>query len=121
MADTSLSVTPLSDESLIIATGTMLDNANAPEMLDAIAKAAGTGYKRIIVEMGNLEFLSSAGVGSILGSVEAVRESGGDVILCGLSPTIKHVLDVLDLSSFLTITADRQSALNVNLSGGRER
>jgi stage II sporulation protein AA (anti-sigma F factor antagonist) len=94
----------------------MLDNANAPDMLEAITQANDKGFRRIIVEMGCLEFLSSAGVGSILGSVETVREAGGDIILCGLSPTIKHVLDVLDLSSFLTIAADQQSAARISLT-----
>jgi anti-anti-sigma factor len=120
MPEFTLTESRLSDDTCLIVTGSMLDNSNAPDMLAAIARASGNGYRRIIVDMSVLEFLSSAGVGAILGSVEEIREMGGDIVLCGLSPTIRHVLDVLDLSSYLTIVPNRERAVQVvaGTSGG---
>ena len=100
----------LRDNILRIDTGKMLDNNNAHEMVATINEALESGYLNIILDMGQLEFLSSAGVGSILGTVETAREANGDIILCNVSPTILHVLDVLDLSDYLTIKADQQEA-----------
>jgi len=93
----------LNDEALVLHTGRMLDNNNAHKAVELISKAREGGYKYIIIDMSNLEFLSSAGVGSFLGTVENFREIGGDIILCNVSGTIMHVLDVLDLSEFMTI------------------
>ena len=101
----------LQDNVLRIDTGRMLDNNNAHEMVSTINKALEAGYHQIILDMGSLEFLSSAGVGSILGTVEIAREAGGDIILTGASPTILHVLDVLDLSDYLTIMTKHEKAL----------
>ena len=42
---------------------------------------------------------------------EVPREAGGDIILTGASPTILHVLDVLDLSDYLTIMTKHEKAL----------
>ena len=100
----------LRDDTLAVNPGRMLDNDNAQEMVDIFTSAHEKGYLFVIVDMADLEFLSSAGVGSILGTIETLREKGGDVILCNLSPTIEHVLKVLDLGDYLTIHPDREQA-----------
>jgi len=93
--------------------GRVLDNNNAHEMVEVITKIQEAGYKYIIVDLGDLEFLSSAGVGSILGTIEISREVGGDIVLCNVRPTILHVLEVLDLADYLTVKADPQEAATV--------
>jgi anti-anti-sigma factor len=80
-------------------------------MADLLAQLQEKGTKHIFVDMAELEFLSSAGVGSILGSVETSREMGGDIILFNLSENIRHVIEVLDLQDFFTIAANRQNAI----------
>lgn len=101
----------LKHDTIIVKSGRMLDNNNAHLMVEAISSAQAEGYKFIIIGMADLEFLSSAGVGSILGTVEKSREMGGDVILCNVSDTILHVLKALDLADFLTIKATEKEAL----------
>ncbi|SYZ72071.1 hypothetical protein TRIP_C20186 [Candidatus Zixiibacteriota bacterium] len=97
----------------LITLGNMLDNYNAEQLVQAILRAQERDFKYIIIDCERLEFLSSAGVGAILGTIETSRESGGDIILCNLSGTIAHVLQVLDLHDFLTTAATRQEALAI--------
>ena len=103
----------VNDDTLVVTPHKTLDNNNAHEMVDIITSAQARGYRFIVMDMSQLEFLSSAGVGSILGTVEISREAGGDIILCGVPETIMHVLQVLDLSDYLTIKPDQQQALAV--------
>lgn len=93
----------LGTDTIILDPGKVLDNTNAHEMTEAICGAQGAGFKNIIVDMKELEFLSSAGVGSILGTVEVSRDMGGDIVLCGPSEKIVHILEVLDLCDYLTM------------------
>jgi anti-anti-sigma factor len=95
---------------LVLDPGKSLDNTNAHQMVEAIASAQAGGYRHIIVDMTHLEFLSSAGVGAILGTVETSREHGGDIILSGASTNITHVLKVLDLVDYLTIVGSETEA-----------
>ncbi len=103
----------LSDEAILLNPGRVLDNNNAHEMVETIVEAQDAGYKYIIVDLCELEFLSSAGVGSILGTIETSREAGGDIVLCNVRPTILHVLEVLDLAEYLTVRADEKEAISV--------
>lgn len=110
MTDTTLTQKSLSSSTLVINPGRLLDNSNAHEMVDTISRAQAMGYKYLIIDMHQLEFISSAGVGSILGSIETSREAGGDIVLCNVSESIRAVLDVLDLTDFLTIAVSVDEA-----------
>ena len=103
----------LRDDIIIINPGRTLDNDNSLEMAEAISNAKRQRYKYVIIDMVHLEFLSSAGVGSILGTMEMIREGGGDIIICNASRAILHVFEVLDLTDYLTIKANENEAVAV--------
>ena len=102
--------TAIENGSILITTGTLLDNSNAHSLVSAITASHESGVSLVIIDMEKLEFISSAGVGAILGTIELFRERGGDVVLCGISPMIEHVLNTLDVLEYLTIKEDVQSA-----------
>jgi len=107
------------DEScVIIYPEKVLDNNNAHEMSEAIGQAQADGNKYIILDLAGLEFISSAGVGSVLGSVGSSRGVGGDIILCNVSSRIRHIFEILDLCDFLTIAEDENAARSLCPVGG---
>ena len=110
MTEHQISQETLRDDILVINPGTSLDNTNAHEMVDIISTAQENGFKYIIIDMTDLQFISSAGVGSILGTVETSREAGGDIVMCNAADTILQIFEVLDLTSYLTIKTDNQEA-----------
>jgi len=112
VTDSNINRRTLNDDTVLITAGWTLDNNNAHEMVDAIMLAQADGYKFIIIDMRDLEFLSSAGVGAILGTVETNREAGGDIVLCNLSEGVQHVLTVLDLVDYLTIVPNMDVAVS---------
>jgi anti-sigma B factor antagonist len=102
---------PVSERITTIVLGQMLDNNNADSVVQTIVGAQNRGCQYVVIDCAHLEFLSSAGVGAILGTIEGFRDQGGDIILCNLSATISHVLRVLDLLEFLTVKDSKQAAL----------
>ncbi len=106
----------INDEAVMIKTGRELDNNNAHEMVEAITDLQDRKYKFIIMDFSELEFLSSAGVGSILGTIEISRELGGDIIICNASEKILHILEVLDLLDYFTIRDKLEDARNCCVS-----
>ncbi len=69
MTDTPFTHKILNKDTIIIGAGKQLDNNNAHEMVETITDAQSKGYKFIVLDMKQLEFISSAGVGSILGTI----------------------------------------------------
>ncbi len=112
MVEKTINSKTIDEDTIVIDPGIQLDNSNAHEMVEIIASVQAQGHKYLIIDMRSLEFLSSSGVGAIIGSVEVSREAGGDIILCNVSETISNILRVLDLMDFLTIKSDTEDALN---------
>jgi anti-anti-sigma factor len=100
----------LRDHVMHVDLGTRLDNSNAPAMLQIIHDGQGQGVQYFILDCAHVELMSSAGVGAVLGSVEALRQNNGDIILCSLSAQTRRVLEVLDLLEYLTVKADCNEA-----------
>ena len=101
----------IDEKTVMVNPGRVLDSNNASEMSDAIDAAVAERFRFIVLDMGDLEVISSAGVGSIIGSVDVLRAYGGDIILCNLKQTVHHIFDVLDLCDYLTIEATGEAAL----------
>lgn len=110
MTEGSISKTKLSDTILLLRPSSMLDNYAAPEMIEHLSSALAEGVLFVIVDLEQVEFISSAGAGSLVGNVESFRTRGGDLIICNATDTVLHVFQILDLSDYLTIHHDLSQA-----------
>lgn len=111
MTENKFTVDTTQNDTRIVRTGTVLDNSNAEEFSSLLMELYSAGARNIIIEMATLEFLSSAGIGSIIGTVELFRERGGDIMMTQLSDKIMKILEVLDIANYLTLCASTDDAI----------
>ncbi len=71
---------------------------------------AGGNYD-LILDLKQLEYISSAGFTVLLATVRKVREKQGDLRLVNLPPKIRKIADVLGCSSIIKIFDDSKEAL----------
>lgn len=55
----------------------------------------------LIIDMENVGFMDSSGIGLILGRLKAVRACGGDIIIKNAKPSIAAVIKLSGLSNLL--------------------
>ena len=77
------------------------------EMTRIISEASGS----LLVNMGKLEFLSSAGLRVLLRAAKEIQSSGGMMKVCQPSGVVKEVLEISGFGSFLEIHEHEASAL----------
>jgi anti-sigma B factor antagonist len=53
------------------------------------------GHVRLVVSGDKLTYISSAGLGVFMGFIEQIREQGGDLKICGLSPKVLQIFEIL--------------------------
>jgi anti-sigma B factor antagonist len=73
-----------------------LDAHTAPEFerfLEDVVR--DEGKRRLVLDFHGLEYISSAGLGVLMGLIEEVRAASGDMKLAALPDKIFHVLDLL--------------------------
>ncbi|MEN9406635.1 MAG: hypothetical protein RLZ12_919 [Bacillota bacterium] len=66
---------------------------------------------KLILNLAELNFMDSSGLGVILGRYRALKEAGGELMLCGLSPAIKKLLQLSGLLKIMTTYENEQEAL----------
>ncbi len=87
-----------------------VDTSTFPELQDHLQKLVDDGKVRIIVELGQLEYISSAGMGVLMGLLQETRNQGGDLKLANMSEKIRHLFDILGFSRLVRIYPDVHSA-----------
>ncbi len=75
-----------------------LDSAAAPQFADALNKIMDEGHYRLVIDMSELEFMSSAGLRVLISAQKnCKRYNRGEVYLAALP---KNILAALELAGF---------------------
>ncbi len=88
-----------------------LDAYNHVVFREAVDSHVKKGRHKLVVDFSDLTYLGSSGLEVILAHIQPVRNAGGDIVLCGMSPKIYNVFDLLGLPSFFTIVPTLDEAL----------
>lgn len=85
---------------VIISLDGRLDTSNYEEFAEKIKEVIDAGKKFLVLNLKNLEYISSSGLRVFLSTLKTLRSVEGDVILCCLNKNIKSVFEV---SGFLSL------------------
>lgn len=77
-----------------------MDAITAPEFDQACAKLISEGTTKLVVDLREMDYISSAGLRSILSAGKSVRAQGGQLLLCNLQGMVKEIFEI---SGFLSI------------------
>ncbi|OQY28675.1 MAG: anti-anti-sigma factor [Candidatus Cloacimonetes bacterium 4572_55] len=99
MAEFSSSIKYQSNVAIISVKG-FIDAHTAPSFEKVLADLTSAGRFKIVIDFGGLQYISSAGLGVLMGQIEYIRENNGDIKLVNLS---KKVYKVFDLLGFTTL------------------
>jgi anti-sigma B factor antagonist len=64
----------------------------------------------LIVDMSNVEMISSAMLGKIILLLRRIESTGGRLCLCGLRPVVQDVLRTTNLDRLFQVARDRREA-----------
>ena len=84
----------------IVAVKGRLDSLTAPDLGERLSSALATPGRRLLIELSQLEYISSAGFRVLLLAARRARETDAQVVLSGVSGKI---LQFFDLGGFLDI------------------
>ncbi len=103
---------PAEGITLIALTG-QLDAHTAPEFERFLEERVRNEKKaKLILDFSNLEYISSAGLGVLMGLIEEVRSQSGDMKLIKVPEKIYHVLDLLGFPIVFEVLPQLEDALS---------
>lgn len=87
-----------------------LNMATAPHFKEGITVALGRGLTRIVVDLSEIEFMDSSGLGAIINGLKSAREQGGDLRLAAVSWQANLVLKLTNMDQVFGVHDDARTA-----------
>jgi anti-sigma B factor antagonist len=69
------------------------------------------GRRKLLLNFGNVEYLSSAALGKFITLNKKLQGVGGRLILCNIDPQIYEVFEITKLNKLFNIQKEEQAAL----------
>ncbi|WP_227395232.1 anti-sigma F factor antagonist [Jeotgalibacillus aurantiacus] len=68
--------------------------------------------KHLVLNLSNLEFMDSSGLGLILGRYKSIQKAGGNVVLCSASPQVKRLFEMSGMFRILMVELSEERAFS---------
>ncbi len=88
-----------------------LDSSSAGELEGILESVFEYGYRKIIVDLKEVTYISSGGWGIFTGRVKSLREGKGDVVLVGMSPEVYDIYELLGFQEIIMQFRDIDDAV----------
>lgn len=87
----------------IIKVGGYIDTTTSSELERALDSLLKQGRFFIIVDLGNVDYISSAGWGIFISEIKSIRENGGDLKLVRMVPDVYEIFELLEFHHILDV------------------
>jgi stage II sporulation protein AA (anti-sigma F factor antagonist) len=104
-------VTERREGALVLALAGRLGAASADRFGAAVAEAVGRGEARLVIDLTEVDYVSSAGLNVLATAAGLCAQAGGALALCGLTDPVRIALDLGGLLPDVAIEPSRDRAI----------
>ncbi len=90
-----------------------LDHHTADDLRAQVTNAIeNEPIRHILLNLGDLEFMDSSGLGVILGRYKQIKSLGGEMVVCSISAPVKRLFEMSGLFKIIRLEEDEAFALH---------
>lgn len=86
-----------------------LDMASVSQM--KLQDYLNAGRVKLVLDLGSIEYIDSAGLGEIVRAMKRAREAGGDLRLCGVHGQVGKIIEITGLHKAIAVYSTREEAV----------
>ncbi len=106
-----LSEHPTHKEITIISVKGFIDTTTAPEFERYFLSALNKHQYKLVVDLKDVDYISSAGWGIFVSELKRIRQGKGDLVLVGMNPEVTEIFELLEFTTFLKTYASVEEAV----------
>ncbi|WP_096188547.1 anti-sigma F factor antagonist [Evansella halocellulosilytica] len=89
-----------------------LDHHTAMELRERVDLALEENELRhVLLNLEKLSFMDSSGLGVVLGRYKLVKQFGGEMVVCSISPQVKRLFDLSGMFKIIRLESNELDAL----------
>ena len=105
------SVSEKDGAAIVILEGEMVGGPDATLLSEQLHKLLQADKKKIILDMAQIHYMNSSGLGILIGGLTTVRNHGGDIKLLHLAPKLKELLRITKLDCVFDVFENEEEAI----------
>lgn len=80
-----------------------LDAVTVPDLDAILDEQLRSGHMQLVLDLAGVTYLSSSGLRALLRARKLAQAGGGDVVLCGMSPRVREVFEMIGFTSLFRV------------------
>jgi anti-sigma B factor antagonist len=88
-----------------------IDLYQAPRLRNLLLSILITGEEKLVVDLSDVEFMDSSGLGAITAAFSRLRKSGGKLKIAGAAGIVKKVFEITNMHTFFDMYESSEEAL----------
>jgi len=88
-----------------------LDATNAPDLEKELGPIIEKADKNLLINMKDLDYISSAGLRTLLMAAKLMKKKGGTLILCSLQDAVREVFNIAGFTELFPIHDSEETAV----------
>ncbi|KAA3619791.1 MAG: anti-sigma factor antagonist [Calditrichaeota bacterium] len=96
----------------VIKVGGYIDTTTSAELEHSLNTLIKANTYKIIIDLGNVDYISSAGWGIFISEIKGIRERGGDLKLIRMIPDVFEVFELLEFHYIIKAFDTLEEAVN---------
>ena len=85
---------------------------------DTVRDLLGKGQKKILLNLGDVSYIDSSGIGELVSAYTTVRNQGGDLRLLNLTKKVHDLLQITKLYTVFDVKDDETTAVKAFSTAG---
>jgi len=98
------------DVTILTLSGRLMGGPDTEQFLKAMRELIDAKRMRVIIDMGDVAWVNSSGLGALIAGWTLLQEKGGSLKLIGVSRRIEQILAVTKLDTVFELHPDEASA-----------
>jgi len=97
----TVSEAPQNKDVTLLAVRGFIDTTTAPEFEKKFQAVLGEKKFKLVVDLKDVNYISSAGWGIFISEIKRIRSQKGDLLLVGMNPEVSEVFELLEFNTIL--------------------
>jgi anti-anti-sigma factor len=92
----------------------ILDSTRTQELRDRIHQGIDQGAKTILVDLKEVSFMDSSGLGALVTALKAVRAAGGKLCVCSVNEQVRILFELTSMDRVFEIFRDQNDFYKIH-------
>ena len=105
------SIRQANDVTIVDCSGRIVLGEGSVILKDVVRELLSKGQKKILLNLGDVNYIDSSGIGELVSAFTTVRKQGGDLKLLNLTKKVHDVLQITKLYTVFDVKDDEAGAI----------